>query len=191
MSDKVLDLHEDYTIIGEILKKDIVIMPTDTIYGICTSIYNKKKVVEEIYNMKTRNRDKPFIVLVASKEEAYELWNNPNKSLLSICNNWPKKTTIIFYVNEHKKELLPEGKNTIGVRCIKEGVLHSILKISGPVFSTSVNISGKSHANSFKEVLDVFQFNKDKAVFVSGDVNSTLPSSIIKVKKDGSFRKIR
>lgn len=43
-------------------------MPTDTIYGVVGSALNPE-TVERIYKIKKRNPQKPFIVLLANREQ--------------------------------------------------------------------------------------------------------------------------
>ena len=41
----------------------IIVLPTDTLYGICASPFSKK-AVEKIYAIKGRDENKPFIILI-------------------------------------------------------------------------------------------------------------------------------
>ena len=45
------------------VKSKIIVLPTDTLYGICTSAFNNKSV-EKIYDIKGRDENKPFIILI-------------------------------------------------------------------------------------------------------------------------------
>jgi L-threonylcarbamoyladenylate synthase len=46
----------------------IGVIPTDTIYGICTSAFNRKSV-EKVYKLRKRNPNKPCIILISSLED--------------------------------------------------------------------------------------------------------------------------
>ena len=59
---------EDKKIIDQLKNGKIGIIPTDTIYGIMGSAL-KPEVVEKIYSLRERSKDKPFIILI-SKEIA-------------------------------------------------------------------------------------------------------------------------
>jgi L-threonylcarbamoyladenylate synthase len=53
-------------IIAERIKQgEIGVIPTDTIYGIVCSAFNKNSV-EKLYKIRKRNKDKPMIILIGS-----------------------------------------------------------------------------------------------------------------------------
>jgi L-threonylcarbamoyladenylate synthase len=74
----------------------IGVIPTDTIYGICTSAFNKK-AVEKVYKLRKRNPNKPCIILISSLEDLKKfnirltLWQ---KKILEKL--WPGKVSVIL-----------------------------------------------------------------------------------------------
>jgi L-threonylcarbamoyladenylate synthase len=74
----------------------IGVIPTDTIYGICTSAFNKK-AVEKVYKLRKRNPNKPCIILISSLEDLKKfnirltLWQ---KKILEKL--WPGKISVIL-----------------------------------------------------------------------------------------------
>ena len=53
--------------IEELKKGNLVIMPTDTIYGIIADA-TKEEVIKKVYDAKERSYDKPLLILVSSEE---------------------------------------------------------------------------------------------------------------------------
>ena len=55
-------------IIEKLKKGGVGVLPTDTLYGLCCSVFRKDSV-ERIYKLKKRNPKKPFLVLIGSKRD--------------------------------------------------------------------------------------------------------------------------
>ena len=74
----------------------IGVIPTDTIYGICTSAFNKKSV-EKVYKLRKRNLNKPCIILISNLEDLKKfnirltLWQ---KKILEKL--WPGKVSVVL-----------------------------------------------------------------------------------------------
>ncbi|MGB6692146.1 MAG: Sua5/YciO/YrdC/YwlC family protein, partial [Terracidiphilus sp.] len=79
MSAEILRVHPDEPqpdrvdyIVSCLRKGDVIALPTDTFYGLAVDPVNLR-AVEQIYQLKTRQRHKPLSLLIASVEQAYEL----------------------------------------------------------------------------------------------------------------------
>lgn len=63
----------------EILKNDgLVILPTETVYGIAANAFSDK-ACKSIFTAKGRAQDNPLIVHVANKNMIYDITKKPNK----------------------------------------------------------------------------------------------------------------
>ncbi len=63
----------------KILKNDgIVILPTETVYGLAASAYSDE-ACKKIFKAKGRAQDNPLIVHVANKEMIYDIAEEPNE----------------------------------------------------------------------------------------------------------------
>ena len=135
-------------IIKRLNENKIVIMPCDTIYGICAlaNEANKKK----LENIKKRDQSKSFIIL-CTKDTARELVadNCPE----TVYNFWPAPLTVI--VNSAKKN------ERIAIRVPKNKKLEKILESVGAIYSTSVNISGEKSINDVDEIISAFSQSVD------------------------------
>ena len=79
MSAEILRVHPDEPqpdlvdyIVSCLRKGDVIAMPTDTFYGLAVDPVNLH-AVEQIYQIKTRQKHKPLSLLIASLSMAYEL----------------------------------------------------------------------------------------------------------------------
>ena len=156
-------------IIAERIKQgEIGVIPTDTIYGIVCSAFNKNSV-EKLYKIRKRNKDKPMIILIGSVNDL-KLFN-----IDTIIKNWPKKTSIVFDCNDF--EYLHRGKKSLAFRLPHNKDLIDILKISGPIVAPSANIEGGKPAENIKEAKSYFGDKIDFYLDV-GTIKSK-PSKII------------
>lgn len=156
-------------IIAERIKQgEIGVIPTDTIYGIVCSAFNKNSV-EKLYKIRKRSKDKPMIVLIGSVSDL-KLFN-----IDAIVKNWPEKTSIVFDCNDF--EYLHRGKRSLAFRLPHNKDLIDILKISGPIVAPSANIEGGKPAENIKEAKSYFGDKIDFYLDV-GTIKSK-PSKII------------
>lgn len=168
---------ETNKLIGEDIKRGkIGIIPTDTIYGIVCSAFNKKSV-ERLYEIKKRNLKKPMIVLISSIKDLNLFNVKIDKKIIK--KYWPGKVSIIVPVK--KLEYLHRGKGSLAFRVPKDKNLIDILKISGPIVAPSANIEGREPAQTIKEAKNYFNERVDFYLDV-GKLKSK-PSKIISLEK--------
>jgi L-threonylcarbamoyladenylate synthase len=75
----------------------IGVIPTDTIYGICTSAFNKKSV-EKIYKLRKRNPNKPCIILISSFNDLKNFNVKLNSWQRKILKKlWPGKVSVVLW----------------------------------------------------------------------------------------------
>jgi len=118
----------------------IVLMPTDTIYGLHARA-DDASAVERLATIKGRDDTKPFIVIAASAEQLEGFGATVPPMLREI---WPAPLTAI----------LRRGSSTVGARIPDLTWLRAILAESGPLFSTSANRSGENPINAPAELAD-------------------------------------
>jgi L-threonylcarbamoyladenylate synthase len=166
----------------KILKNDgVVILPTDTLYGIVGRA-SSKKVIERIYQIKGRNEKKPFIVLIASYNDL-ELFDVKikEKQAKILEKFWPGKVTVILPCSSQKFEYLHRGQKSIAFRMIgrKNINLLNLLKKTGPLVAPSANPSDLKHAETITEAKNYF-----------GDKIDLYLSSGSKIGKSSTFVKL-
>jgi len=185
----------------------IGVIPTDTIYGICASAFNKKSV-EKVYKLRKRNPNKPCIILISSLEDLKKfnirltLWQKkileklwPGKISVVLSPRINADTTLINSDNKNNKsnryqrssvldqrssvEYLHRGTNSLAFRLPKNKLVLNILKISGPLIAPSANWEGYEPAKNIKEAKKYFG---NKVFYLDrGDLISK-PSSLIDLR---------
>lgn len=169
----------------------IIITPTDTVYGfsgICDlkSFEKKYKTDDIIRKIKGREETKPLIQLISSPEEI----NNFTDDVLpqNVLELWPGALTVIVHVK--KDCILDTNLETIAFRCPGDEWLRKVIKECGsPIYSTSVNRSGKPVLEEIESIKAEFE-NETDLIIEDGDKKGALPSTLIAVN-DGQIKILR
>ncbi|XOB64853.1 L-threonylcarbamoyladenylate synthase [Deferribacteres bacterium DY0037] len=162
-------------------KSEPVIFSTDTIYGIGAPVSDVKSN-EKIFDIKGRDRTKPFPILISSLKQLSEIAIiESEKQLKALEEVWPSPVTFIL---KAKKGLNPlfTINGTVAVRMPDKKWLLNLIDTVGPVSATSANLSGENYSNSEKAVIETF---KSKIIFFIFDNNQNVESSsIIDISQD-------
>ena len=123
----------------------LVIVPTETVYGIAADIDNKE-AVERLYEIKGRPKSKPFSVLIGSEERMEELAGEiPVAAYKLIDKFWPGPLTLV---------LKSRSGGTVGLRMPDNKIALRLLELSGVnAACPSANLSGKSAPVDFQEAI--------------------------------------
>ena len=128
-------------VIKKIKAGKIIVFPTDTVYGIGCDPYNKKAVLR-LYEIKKREKTKPFPVLGLSKTELEKIaeFNTLEEKIAE--KFWPGQVTLILKIKDEKiRQSLCLDKK-IAVRVPNNQYVLSFLKECKFLVGTSANISG-------------------------------------------------
>lgn len=134
-------------------KGDVIIFPTDTVYGIGAKI-SDKEALERIYDIKKRPKEKRLAVLCGSLEDINKIAYLNEKAYKLISRYMPGALTIVL---KTKEEYVGEFIfDTIAVRIPNHELALRILKENGPLATSSVNISGSAPLNDYIEIVRKF-----------------------------------
>ncbi|MBV8517432.1 MAG: threonylcarbamoyl-AMP synthase [Acidobacteria bacterium] len=159
-----VQLHE---IAQTLTRGAIVLMPTDTIYGLHAAFANAEAVAR-IAEMKGRDERKPFIVLASSIDQFPALGISADPDLLQrLASIWPAPLTAI----------LPRGGNTLAVRIPALDWLRALVERTGPLVSTSANRSGEPPVTSPNALAS--DLHDAVGGIVDGGVRTGEPSAIL------------
>jgi len=120
----------------------IGIFPTDTVYGLGTS--PKYSIsIRKIYRLKKRGRNKPLINLIGYKKDTSLFVRSLSTQARRLIKRfWPGPLTII----------LKTPKGTVGLRMPNHKIVLALLRKTGPLATTSANISGQNPPIEFKQI---------------------------------------
>ena len=161
----------------------IVIIPTDTVYGISCDATNIESV-NKVYELKNRDYSKPMIVLVSSPTMLKKYCKNITELENKLIETYfPGELTIILKKNSLIPDIVTSGKEEVAIRIPNNKDLLSLIdKLNRPIISTSANISQKEVITSPSLLEDSIKNNVDY-IYDDGYINN-LPSTIIKVENN-------
>ena len=176
----------------EVLKKGgLILYPTDTIWGIGCDATNAK-AIDRVFQLKNRPERKALICLVNDLkmlEQYIEKVPSVTYDILKYAN---RPTTIIYDDPIRVAENLIAEDNSLAVRVVQDDFCQQLIrKLHRPLVSTSANLSGEASPNSFQEISQQILEGVDYVVNLHRTRKSGQPSSIIKLKNDGSVQIIR
>jgi len=135
------------------LKGKIIILPTDTVYGI-GCLLNDLPSVHKIYEIKSRDGKKPLAILAASLTQVWDLVKDPKSLEVYAKNYWPGALTLVAKKTDLVSDEITSGFDTVGIRVPNNKELLSFLEVVGPIVMTSLNISTEPA---------IYEFEKTKA----------------------------
>ena len=147
-----------------------VVLPTDTVYGLCTS----PLAPEALARLKGRAADQPIALLASEVDILLELVPElPDPVVRALL---PGRLTLIFPNPERRFPLL-SAHDTLGVRVPElRGAARRIVTRAGAVAATSANLHGGLDP---KRLDDVPAEIRDHAVLVDGGELPGTPSTVV------------
>ncbi len=161
----------------------VVVMPTDTIYGIVGKALSHS-TVERIYTARKRAPEKPCIILIGVIEELEKFSINFSESQAEIIKSFNTPTSFILDCLDENLKYLHRSTNTLAFRIPQNEELRNLLLKTGPLVAPSANIEGLPPAKNTIEAKKYFEDLVD--LYVDGGELNGQASKVIKLHKDGS-----
>lgn len=162
---------------------DLVVLPTDTVYGIAADAF-KADAVQRLLDAKGRGRDMPPPVLISVVESLEALATDVPEAGRKLCEAfWPGPLTVICHAQGSLMWDLGDTQGTVALRVPDHENTRELLSRTGPLAVSSANLSGQPAA------LDVYdaeaQLLDTVAVYLDGGpVTGGQPSTIVDLTGD-------
>jgi len=159
----------------------VIVYPTDTIYGL-GCLATDKKAIAKIKEIKKRDQNKPLLVLVSSLNMAkkYCFVSKEQEIILKKLWSSSRPTSVIL---RHRNLLAPELTSNIGalaLRLPKSDFLRKMIRmIRVPLVSTSFNLSGEPVLNKVDYLADKVLSKNDPSLIIDGGILKNRASKII------------
>ena len=173
----------------KILKSGLpLIFQTDTLPAIgCLP-----KFSEIIYEFKKRDRNKPLILMGSEQKQLIDYVHESAKDdFKNIASKyWPGALTMIIPCSKKERPILTSMDFTLGLRIPNSFTAQSLMKETGPLLTSSANISGSTGSVTVEGVALDFP-SVDILGPLPWEKNSGKASTIISWKKNRDWRVIR
>ena len=165
-----------------------IIFPTDTLPAIgCLPRFSNI-----IYEFKKRDRNKPLILMGSEQKHLIDyVHQSAKEDYENIASKyWPGALTIVIPVSEKQTKILTSNDLTLGLRVPNSYMAQSLMKETGPLLTSSANISGFKGSTTVEGIALDFPSVKILGPIPWGK-RSGKASTIIFWKKSGDWRLIR
>jgi L-threonylcarbamoyladenylate synthase len=176
----IQDPLKEKTIIKKTLENsDLIVFPTETVYGIGASIYDEK-AIKKIFTTKGRPQDNPLIVHIAETSQLDRIVTNVTPEAKKLMQAfWPGPLTIILPKSKSVPDMITAGLSTVAVRMPKDPLALDLIRACGvPLCAPSANLSGKPSGTTFEAVYQDF-FNKVPLFVQGGSPEFGIESTVI------------
>lgn len=138
------------------LDSKVAVVPTDTVIGVIS------KSPELIYQLKSRSPQKQLVLFINNIDTIKKL--TPYE-LDILKEYWPGQLTIV--------------KSKIAYRMPKSRKILKLISLTGPLYSSSANISGNQPIKKAKFAFEEFKDKLENIIVVKGKEKDNYPSTIV------------
>ena len=150
----------------------VVAFPTDTVYGVAVA-GSRPDRLEALFELKQRPLDRRIPMLVADLSQATDAgWRADERAVALATRFWPGALTLV---------LPGEEGATQAFRAPDHPVALDLIRVAGPIFATSANVSDQPDTQAADEVLVAFAMEQDglAAVIDGGQVPGGVASTVV------------
>ncbi len=169
-----------------ILRGGVVVVPTDTVYGLAADATNEQ-AVRRVFKIKKRAETKPVPVIIRDIETVKKLAFVDKRLEKILSRIWPAAVTIILEKKFNLPEVVTAGTRTIGLRLPDYKLLNYLMEMVGrPLTATSANISDQPPSNKIEEIVANFrkEFYRPELILDAGELKFCEPSTVLDLSTD-------
>ncbi len=199
MSAEILRMHPDEPeadrvqyVVKCLQGGQVVGMPTDTFYGLAVDPVNLR-AVEAIYEIKSRKKNKPLSLLIASATQAYELARDIGADFDKLAERfWPGPLTLIVRASSRLPLRSTANTGNVALRIPDSAIPRAVVEAFGlPITATSANLVNApecTYANCVRDQIG----DRIPLIVDGGPTPRTLPTTIVDLSRgDGNWQILR
>ena len=176
--------------VKEIQSGGVVMIPTDTLYGLAVDPRNRN-AIERLFTVKGRAPSSAVAMICADLEQVereFGLLSDLAKEVSRLF--WPGPLTMVIDGNNLMKNNGISLDGSVGVRVPSHPIAKALANAAGhPITATSANLSGERPPQAVTEASRLILESVD-LILDAGEVPGGLPSTIVDVRAN-SVRLIR
>ena len=168
---------------------DLVVLPTDTVYGLGTDAFSQKGP-QKLIAAKGRDRNMPIPVLVGHVKALDGLAQRVDGVTKALAEAfWPGALTIVVKAQPTLRWDLGETNQTVALRMPLNPIAIELLNAVGPMAVSSANKTGQSAATNVDEA--IAQLGEDVTIYLDGgQTPGNIASTIVDVSS-GEIKLLR
>jgi L-threonylcarbamoyladenylate synthase len=137
--------------------EQVASFPTDTVPALAVQPHR----ADLLFTLKQRSLDKPLILMAGDAEDLWPYVSGTPQELTLWKNTaqtyWPGALTLVLPASDRVPSTLnPTNPSTIGIRVPRSTLARTILRQTGPLATTSANLSGQPALLSSDEISQHF-----------------------------------
>ncbi|MCL2566921.1 MAG: L-threonylcarbamoyladenylate synthase [Alphaproteobacteria bacterium] len=179
-------------IVNKLRQKEVVVFPTDTVYGL-SAIANNSEAILKVYNYKNRPLSKPLIILLHNIKQAAELFEVNDTFYLLAERFLPGGLTLILNKRADAKihPLCSNYTNKQGFRIPNNEICLKLLAdLNEPVVATSANLSSQVSPTTAEQVRQSF-IDKDLLILNDDKNIAGIESTILDITEEKNIMLLR
>jgi len=161
----------------------VVVVPTDTCYGISVDVYNRK-AVHKVFDIKQRYYRKPISILV-SNIEMLTPFTQISKKVHELAEKYlPGQLTIVVPSIPGFEMIQGVPLDTVGFRIPDSPInLDIVASLGKPITTTSANVTGQQNCYNISDLLNQLKHQKIQPDLIldGGELENRKPSTVIQV----------
>jgi len=164
-----------------IINGDIVVFPTETVYGIGADATNKE-AVDKIFEAKKRPADNPLIVHVCDLDMLNKVASDIGEIEKKLIGKfWPGPLSIIFKSKKCIPLNVTAGLGSVAVRMPDNTIALELIKVSNkPIAAPSANISSRPSGTCIEDIYD--ELESTVSYFIDGGNSKVgIESTVVRV----------
>jgi len=139
-----------------VLRGDLVVLPTDTVYGVATRP-DDPAATARLFEAKRRPRALELPILVVSRVQAETVGDLQGDARVLAERFWPGALTIVVRRSPATRGWdLGGNPETVGLRVPNNPTALALLERTGPLAVTSANLSGSRTPARCSEIAEIF-----------------------------------
>ncbi|MCQ8902589.1 MAG: L-threonylcarbamoyladenylate synthase [Methanothrix sp.] len=160
-----------------ILSGGIVVYPTETVYGIGANALDES-CIARVYAIKRRPLDKPISIAVSSFEMLCEVAYLRPEDLDMMRELLPGPVTFLVRKRPIVPDMLTAGSPLVGVRYPDHEIALRLIEMTGPITSTSANITGGTPPSDPRDI-DPEILSRVDMLIDGGRCRYAIPSTLV------------
>ena len=172
MTDLLPSTPEGIALAAELLRDgEVVAFPTDTVYGVGVSTSHPDRL-GALFELKQRPLDRRIPILLADLSQAAPEFAADDRARALAARFWPGALTLVLRSADGPSQAFRAPDHPVALE---------LIRVSGPIFATSANISDQPDTLGADEVLIAFATSQDllSAVVDGGAVPGGVASTVL------------